>query len=147
MYQIYSALKESWGISPALLEIIREWSDVQSMLNRTLEGDVSYRHPFAKRMHVAARSLYEWYSHRHNSVKALGLETAHSGTSGSARRGDIYGRFEGEEFSDIEGVMDQDTETELPAEGDADDAQDDEDDSDVEEGGGNHAVVELLHLP
>lgn len=131
-------------MSPALLEIIREWSDVQSILYRTAEGDVSYRHPFAKKMYVAVKALYDWHSQRHSSVRALGLDTLSSSSSGSTRRGDIYGRFEGEEFSDVEGVMDQDTETELPAEGDADDAQDDEDDSDVEEGGGNHVAAELL---
>ena len=110
---------------------MKQWSDVQSLLARVTESEVTFRHPLAKKMLAAALAMYKWHRMRHNGVKALGLDTA---TGSSACQGcgdDAAERLEGEDGSDVEGLMDQDTETELPAEGDADDAQDDEDDSDA----------------
>lgn len=118
-------------MSPALLESIRQWSDVQSLLSRSTESDVSFRHPLAKKMLAAALALYKWHRQRHNSVKALGLDATTASSASAGCEDDVAERLEGEEGSDVEGLMDQDTETELPAEGDVDDAQDDEDDSDA----------------
>lgn len=118
-------------MSASLLESIRQWSDVQNLISRTTELDVSFRHPLAKKMLAAALALYKWHRQRNNSVKALGLDTAVGSLATAGCEDDVAERLEGEEGSDVEGLMDQDTETELPAEGDVDDAQDDEDDSDA----------------
>ena len=122
---------KSWGMSPSLIESIKEWSDVQSLLSRTNEMDVSFKHSFAKRMLTAAISLFKWYRMRHSGTKALGLDSNSSSSLCLGCEDDVAERLDGEEGSDVENLMDQDTETELPAEGDADDAQDDEDDSDA----------------
>lgn len=82
-------------------------------------------------MLAAALAMYKWHRLRHNGVKALGLDVATGSSASQGCGDDAAERLEGEDGSDVEGLMDQDTETELPAEGDADDAQDDEDDSDA----------------
>ena len=93
---------------------------------------MSFRHPLAKKMLAAALSLYKWQRMRHSGAKALGLDaTNNSSVCAGCGEDDVAERLDGEEGSDVENLMDQDTETELPAEGDADDAQDDEDDSDA----------------
>ena len=92
---------------------------------------MTFRHPLAKKMLAAALVLYKWHRTRNSGVKALGLDGTSGYPSSAGCEDDVAERLEGEEGSDVEGLMDQDTETELPAEGDADDAQDDEDDSDA----------------
>lgn len=131
MFQLHPEIQRSWGMSSNLLESIRQWSDVQSLLSRTTEADVSFRHPLAKKMLAAALSLFKWHRIRNSGVKALGLDAISNSCATVGCEDDVAERLEGEEGSDVEGLMDQDTETELPAEGDADDAQDDEDDSDA----------------
>lgn len=118
-------------MSPSLLESMKEFSHAQGLLSHTSELDVTFKHPFAKRMLAAAISLFKWYRMRHNGTKALGLDATSSSSSSLGCEDDVAERLDGEEGSDVENLMDQDTETELPAEGDADDAQDDEDDSDA----------------
>ena len=142
---------------PSLVESAIQWSDVQSLVSRTGEKDVTFRFSLAKKFLTLANSLYKWYRHRHNAAKALEfppillaggtynniLTLANSYLNGSSCL-DITDDFDGietadlgtggEEESDIEGVMDQDTETEeLPLDGDMDDPDPhDDDNSDIE---------------
>ena len=88
-------------MSSYLLESIRQWSDVQSLLSRTSEADVSFRHPLAKKMLSAALSLYKWHRMRNSGVRALGLEAS---SSSCVSVGCEDERLEGEEGSDVEGV-------------------------------------------
>jgi hypothetical protein len=78
------ALLEAWGVTQPLLDLMRHWSDVQSLVYRTGEADVTFRSPIARKMLNAASALYKWHRYRCSSTKALGLVQSHSSASASA---------------------------------------------------------------
>ncbi len=111
------------GMPPSLLEIINHWSDVQSMLQRSNESEISFKWPFARRMLTATVSMYRWYRQRSSAQKTLNIcspmnevlssttVSRFSGMSGAKRAGlvdpDDLELLEvtdagGEEASDIE---------------------------------------------
>jgi hypothetical protein len=116
--------------------MIVTYSDIQSLLSRTGEMDITIRHPMAKQMLEAAQRLFKWYRRRGFISKALSLSPTGSGEispRGSSLslgmfmdEGDGLATDAGGEESDFDLGVDPDTETEMPAELDPEDAQDDE---------------------
>lgn len=41
-----------------LLQSLLTWSDVQSLLHRTGEADITFKAPIAKQMHAVVNALY-----------------------------------------------------------------------------------------
>jgi hypothetical protein len=142
-------------MSAPLIESLRLWSDVQSLLSRASELEVAFKAPLARKMLLAAYGLFRWHKQRCSGVRVLGLAGlgwlglgAAAGAGGLGPGGacseivdepdGLDGAELGYEGSDGEGaVLDQDTETEMPGEGDQDDLQDP--DSDAEGGADLHA--------
>ena len=131
-------------MSDTLLSMIVTYSDIQSLLSRTNESEVTIRHPMARQMYEATHRLFKWHKRRGFASKALSSSSFTTGVSAAAaasRRGNniaggVFLDDEGDglatdaggEESDLEGGLDPDTETEMMAGGDNDleDAQDDE---------------------
>jgi hypothetical protein len=126
----------------SLLESIQHWSDVQSLLTRTTEQDLTFKYPMARKMLSATFALYRWYRQRNSASKWLGVVPSQSSmTAGIGRSGkfgidgedgDIFDNAEpgAEEVSGDELDVvpaEPDTETEFPAGGDPDDALADSD--------------------
>lgn len=63
----------------SLLESIQYWADVQSILTRTSEQDITFKYPIAKKMLSATVQLYRWYRQRNSAAKWLGLVATHNG--------------------------------------------------------------------
>jgi hypothetical protein len=140
----------------SLLESIQYWSDIQSILTRTTEQDISFKYPLARKMLSAAVGLYRWYRQRNLAPKWLGLVPVHNAlTAANLNSSMMMGggglstgigileadEVDGFEVTDVgaeEGSdadldvvpADPDTETEFPA------GDDNLVDSDAEEGGG-----------
>ena len=137
-------------MSAKLLEALMLWSDVQSLASRSSDREVVFRGALARRMLDVATLLFRWLRHMSSSGKVLGIgasgfmsDRKHGGAGGGLGNdggtdGDMLDGGEGgcgeDGGSEADGVMDQDqdTETEMPVEGDVDDAQ--EQDSDNEDG-------------
>jgi hypothetical protein len=54
-----------------LIEAIQTWADVQSLLNRTTDVEVSFKTSLVRRMHVDALALFRWYRYRSSAQKVL----------------------------------------------------------------------------
>ncbi len=57
----------------SLVDSLCEWADVQSLLLRTTEADVSFKPAMARQMLVAAIALYRWFRAHQSAVKRLSL--------------------------------------------------------------------------
>jgi hypothetical protein len=133
----------------SLLETIQHWSDVQSLLTRTTEQDLTFKYPAARKMLSATFALYRWYRQRNSASKWLGI-TASQNSLIPANQHAVYNSerikiagmeseeadlFDGadpgaEEVSDNEldvVPVEPDTETEFPGGGDPDDGLNDSD--------------------
>lgn len=78
-FQLNSILVDYLGLPVTLLESIQYWSDVQSLLTRATEQDMSFKYPMAKKMLSATVMLYRWYKHRTTASRWLGLVATHGG--------------------------------------------------------------------
>lgn len=56
--QIHSYIIEQLCMPEPLLQSLLTWSDVQSLLHRSGEADVSFKAPIAKQMHAVVNALY-----------------------------------------------------------------------------------------
>eukprot|EP01038_Epipyxis_sp_PR26KG_P014990 gene14990-20164_t len=152
--QFHSYLIEQMGMPPGLLTSLCTWADVQSLIARCSESELSFKSQMARSLHATAIALYRWYRNRSSAVKALNLHAASSvslaiassiqfsGTGkihyGNGLQDDVdepdmmEATDAGVEGSDNENdgiAMDQDTENELGVnDGDPDDLLDDSDD-------------------
>lgn len=70
---MYSLLTNYYGMPPALVDMLQQWSDIQSILVRTNEHEVTFKYPIARRMLVTTIALYRWFRQRNSSVKCLEL--------------------------------------------------------------------------
>lgn len=147
--QIHSSLVRHRGMPAGLVEMLTQWSDVQSLAMRTTEVEVGFKAILARKMLAVALLLFRWQKQMSSASKALGLTSLVADRSRIGADGAGVGGCEidgvenvdgcGEDVgSDADGLMDQDqdTETEMPAEGDADEAA--EQDSDLEDDNHNH---------
>lgn len=107
---------------PSVLDTIYQWSDVQSILQRANESEITFKWPLARRMLTATVSMYRWYRQRCSAQKTLNMSasvstetaaaTSHrsQGMNGAKRAGLVDDELEmlevtdagGEEASDIE---------------------------------------------
>eukprot|EP00607_Mallomonas_marina_P007855 CAMPEP_0182420398 /NCGR_PEP_ID=MMETSP1167-20130531/5168_1 /TAXON_ID=2988 /ORGANISM="Mallomonas Sp, Strain CCMP3275" /LENGTH=639 /DNA_ID=CAMNT_0024596285 /DNA_START=114 /DNA_END=2033 /DNA_ORIENTATION=- len=141
--QIHMSLIEHRGMPHGLVEMLMQWADVQSLATRTTELEVGFKTMLARKMLAVGLLLFRWQRHMSSSSKALGLtplamERNRTNNADGSGVGEIDGLENGDACgedagSDGEGLMDQDqdTETEMPAEGDADEIV--EPDSDTED--------------
>lgn len=88
MPQVHSAICSEWGISPSLLEAVSGWSDVQSLLQRTTDGDIVMKPLFVKKMHATAVALLKWSRYCSSSQKVLKLALS-SGGGATSLTGDV----------------------------------------------------------
>ena len=56
--QIHSYMIEQLCMPEPLLQSLLTWSDVQSLLHRSGEADISFKAPIAKQMHAMVNALY-----------------------------------------------------------------------------------------
>jgi len=70
---MYELLVNYYNIPPALVDMLQQWSDVQSILLRTNEHEVTFKYPIARKMLVTTIALYRWYRQRNAAMKCLGL--------------------------------------------------------------------------
>lgn len=61
----------------ALLQTLCTWSDVQALLIRCSDNDLTFKVQLAKQMLSVAILLYRWHRSRTNGFKALGLTFSH----------------------------------------------------------------------
>lgn len=125
----------------AFIEKVQEWADVQSLLYRATDADFSLKQSILKKFHVQVLDLFRWYRQRSSSVRTLtekatapgvpvlaGLSflRPHLRSVGGVGEGDgVDATDAGENGSDadLDGIMDHDTETEMPGDGEQDDGQ------------------------
>lgn len=65
----------------SLLESLNNWADIQNMLMRTNDTEVTFKWPLARRMLTATVAFYRWYRMRANAQKWLGLSNPENGTA------------------------------------------------------------------
>jgi len=68
---LHPYLVSRWGMTPTLLDSLCQWSDVQNLLIRSSEQEVSFKAPLARKMLTVTAALFKWYRHRGNFPKAL----------------------------------------------------------------------------
>lgn len=52
-------------MSPTLLDALVQWWDVQSLMSRSTDADVSYKPLCARKLNMLTASLWSWYRDRH----------------------------------------------------------------------------------
>ena len=65
----------------SLLESINNWADIQSLLMRTNDTEITFKWPLARRMLTTTVAFYRWYRMRGNAQKWLGLNPPESAIS------------------------------------------------------------------
>jgi len=71
--QLHGYLMEQLGMPEPLLQSLVTWADIQSLLQRSSEVEVTFKTQMARQMHTAAIALYRWHRHRSAASKALRL--------------------------------------------------------------------------
>ncbi len=135
---------EQMGMKESLVNSLCKWSDLQSLICRTGEADITFKAPLAKEVLTQAKLLHRWHLHRTSPLKyyadlygLLGVGAVSRGVHSN----EISLYSNGEmitEATDVGGEddcslmdHDQDTETENLAENDME--QDDPDDMESDE--------------
>lgn len=147
--QIYPYLSSEWRMPPGLISSTRVWADVQSLMHRTMpDFDVTLKPPLIRNMHIAVCELSRWSSSQSHPYKVLvDMTGSHSAANELLNRLNPQRRVrkreegyddDGSQHGTLETIMEQDTETEMQNDIDADDTQDD--DSEVEAGAVNAQI-------
>ena len=115
---------------PALIASLSLWADTQSLISRTTEAEVAFKAPFARKLLQVAGQLCRWYRHRSQSVKALALTVDSCDMVDCDDDVDNDGQVTetaGEDNSDHENIMDEDTDQDGPGDEEGDELGDDSD--------------------
>lgn len=64
-------LMERFEMSEGLIDLLCSWSDIQSLISRTTEMEVSFKSKLARSMLSAANQLYKWHCMRNFTTKRL----------------------------------------------------------------------------
>jgi hypothetical protein len=135
--QIHNHLLNHWGMPQSILEQLCEFSDVQSLINRSNDMEVVFKCPMAKKMLSAAVSLFRWYRSKCIGYKALELTYYLPDVIERMNIGDNF--ISANDASDHEDAnVENDTETELPMDGEVDDEDEDSD--------GESAIHSIIHF-
>lgn len=72
---LHDLLIEHYGITPAFLDKLCAWADVQSLVSRLSknETEVEYKFPLARQMVHSAIYVYRWFRMRNSATSSLGL--------------------------------------------------------------------------
>lgn len=72
---MHDLLIEHYGITPAFLDKLCAWADVQSLVSRLSknETEVEYKFPLARQMVHSAIYVYRWFRMRNSATSCLGL--------------------------------------------------------------------------
>eukprot|EP01036_Dinobryon_divergens_P026735 gene26735-35415_t len=123
--QIHSYMIEQLCMPEPLLQSLLTWSDVQSLLHRSGEADISFKAPIAKQMHAMVNALYRWFRHRCSASKTLHLHAPSAGYGSN-----MAVPMHGEHFQDDSGLFIEEAEmmeaTDAGGEDEDDDGSDDE---------------------
>lgn len=161
---IHPFLISEWGMPKSLLDSLCMWSDVQSLLLRSTDQEITFKHLLARKMLVVAVALFKWFKVRCSfpktaklaprpfSLPSDGMPSASADESeGLGGGGDAGGgvgvgvgagalQREPMEVGDVsdgeDEMLDQDTETEQQEGGGGDNNDDSDDD-----GPAPHAIV------